>query len=515
MKVETQELPDSQVELSFEIEDDRVERAMHAAYKRLAGKVNISGFRRGKAPRALVERVLGREALLEEALNHLLPEVFDEAVSENNVKALTEPQFSVESVSPLKAKATVVVPPPVELGDYHAIDHPIPDAEVKDEEIVAVLDQLREAHAQWVPVERAAAIDDRLTMDVEGRAENERVFNQENVEFVLEAGSPNPMPGFSEALVGIQAGETREFELAEEAPQSERTAETPGTEAAVEAPESGATAEATEGEATGGAPDSELLSDVEPPALTPRTMTFIVTAQDVKEKELPELDDEFAAGLGSYENLADLRSRIERQLRERAESTARMDAQQKVLEEAISSATVALPARLIEQQTHRLHDRFARQLDSGGFSIEQYLRARHTSFEEFEAELAADAERSLKRSLVLQEIAQREGISVTDEEVDTGIREAFASEDAQERVITRALKLPDLRERVRTQLLEERAASWLVEHATKSISSDRAPGDEASGEGPSSQAPDDAATTDAAQTGAAASSEGQGEKDAG
>jgi trigger factor len=487
MKVETQDLPDSQVELSFEIEDARVERAMDAAYKRLAGKVNISGFRRGKAPRALVERVLGREALLEEALNHLLPEVFDEAVSESNVKALTDPQFSVESISPLKAKATVVVPPPVELGDYRAIAHAIPEAEVKDEEIEAVLDQLREAHAQWVPVERAAAIGDRLTMDVEGRAENERVFNQENVDFVLEAGSPNPMPGFAEALVGIQAGETREFELAEEMPEG------------------------------------DLPEGAEPP--TPRTMTFIVTAQDVKEKELPELDDEFAAGLGSYQDLADLRSRVERQLRERTESTTRMDAQQKVLEEAISSATVALPPRLVEHQTHRLRDRFARQLDSGGFSIEQYLRARHTSSEEFEAELAADAERGLKRSLVLQEIAKREGMSVTDEEVDTGIREAFASEDAQERVITQALKLPDLRERVRTQLLEERAAAWLVEHATGAAPASDASGDatvssesDASGElaaGSESDASGDATPTDEAPAEAAASEEGQGEKDAG
>ncbi len=454
MKVETQDLPDSQVELSFEIEDSRVERAMDAAYKRLAGKVNISGFRRGKAPRVLVERVLGREALMEEALNHLLPEVFDEAITENNVRALTEPEFSVESLSPLKAKATVVVPPPVELGDYRAIHHAIPEAEVKPEQIDAVLDQLREAHAQWVPVERPAAIGDRLTMDVEGRAENERAFSQENVDFVLEAGSPNPMPGFSEALVGIQAGETREFELAE------------------------------------ALPEGELPEGAEPPA--PRTMTFRVTVQDIKEKELPELDDEFAESLGAYENLADLRSRIERQLRERAENTARAEAQQQVLDEAIALANVTLPARLVEHQKHRLRDRLVRQLDSGGFSIEQYLRARHTTLEEFEAELTADAERSLKRSLVLQEIAAREGISVIEEDVDAGIREAFAREEAQDRVVAQALKLAELRERVRTSLLEERATSWLMEHATNS-------------------APTEAAPTDAVPADAAASSEGQGE----
>jgi trigger factor len=406
--------------------------------------VNISGFRRGKAPRQLVERVLGREALLEEALNHLLPEVYEEAVREANVRALTDPEFNIESLTPLRAKATVVVPPPVELGDYHAISHELPETTVAPDEVETVLNQLREAHAQWVPVERAAAFGDRLTIDVEGRAENARVFNQADVEYVLEEGSPNPMPGFSEQLVGIEAGETREFELTEQVPE--------------ELPE--------------GAPEG----------LTPRTMAFTVTAQDIKEKELPVLDDEFAAGLGSYEDLADLRSRVERQLRERAESTARMDAQQQILDEAISSATVALPPKLVEAHAHRLRDRLARQLDSGGFSIEQYLRARHTSEEEFETELGADAERSLRRSFVLQEIAAREGISVTDEEVDAGIREALEQDDANERMITTALRTAELRERARTSLLEERAVQWLVDHAMPSAQTEAAAPEEGPGD---------------------------------
>jgi trigger factor len=444
MKVETQELPDSQVELSFEIEDARVERAMDAAYRRLAGRVNISGFRRGKAPRQLVERVLGREALLEDALNHLLPEVYEEAVREANVRALTDPEFNIESLTPLRAKATVVVPPPVELGDYHAINRELPETTVAPDEVESVLDSLREAHAQWAPVERAAGFGDRLTIDVEGHADSTRVFNQENVEYVLEEGSPNPMPGFAEQLVGVQAGETREFELTEALPED--------------------------------------LPEGAPEGLAPRKMAFKVTAQDIKEKELPALDDEFAAGLGSYEDLADLRSRVERQLRERAEATARIDTQQQVLDEAVSSASVVLPPKLIEQHAHRLRDRLARQLDSSGLSIEQYLRVRHTSDEEFETELKTDAERSLKRSLVLQEIAVRETISVTDEEVDAGIREAFEREDANERVITNALRTAELRERVRTSLVEERAAKWLIDHAMPSAQAEATPSEEGQGD---------------------------------
>jgi trigger factor len=438
MKVETQELPDSEVELSFEIEDARVERALDAAYKRLAGRVNISGFRRGKAPRALVERVLGREALLEEALNHLLPEAYTEAAREANVRGLTDPEFNVESIEPLKAKATVVVPPPVELGDYQSIKKDLPETAVTQDEVDAVLNQLREAHAQWVPVERAAAFGDRVTIDVEGRAEGAQVFKQENVDYVLEEGSPNPMPGFAEALVGIAAEETREFELTEEPP----------------APE-------------------ELPEGAEP--MNPRTMGFVVTAQDVKEKELPELDDEFASGLGSYEDLADLKSRVERQLRERAENNARSDAQQAILDEAVSAATVELPHKLVHQHAHRLMDRFARQLDTGGFSIEQYLRMQRKTEEDFATELEEDAERSLKRSFVLQAIGAREGVAVSDEEVDAAIREAAEREDARPNSITVALRNPELRERMRTGLLEERAAKWLLDHAMPSPAPAAAP----------------------------------------
>lgn len=423
MKLETQELPDSQVQLSFEIEDARVERAMEAAYRRLAGRVSIAGFRRGKAPRALVERVLGREALLEEALNRLLPEVYEEALREANLRALTDPEFNVESVTPLRARATVVVPPPVQLGDYRAIRRELSPVTVGTDEVEAALNQLREAHAQWVPVDRPAQLGDLVTIDVEGRADGGRAFNRENVEYVLEEGSTSPMPGFAEQLVGIQAGETREFTLTEAAPEG---------------------------------------GSAEPP---PRRMTFRVTAQDVKEKELPALDDDFAVSLGTYTDLEDLRARVEQQLRERAEEAARTEARQQILEAAVSGATVTLPAKLVEQQVHRLRDRLSRQLDSRGLTIEQYLRVRHTSPEQFEAELTADAERILRRSLVMQEIAAREGIAVTDEEVDAGIRQALEGGETSERAIAAALRSGELRERVRMSLLEERAAAWLIDHA--------------------------------------------------
>jgi trigger factor len=194
MKVETQELPESQVALSFEVESDRLEQALDAASRRAASRVNIPGFRRGKAPRALVERVIGRESLLQEAIDELLPVVYREAVQEAQIRPLTPPEFEVKSIEPLRATATVVVPPTVQLGDYRGIEIERKEPEVTDEQVEAMIEQLREQHAQWVPTERAAEYGDSATLDVLGTTEGRTVVNREDVEYLLSSESRSPLP---------------------------------------------------------------------------------------------------------------------------------------------------------------------------------------------------------------------------------------------------------------------------------------------------------------------------------
>jgi len=445
MKVETQELPDSEVALSMEIEDERLEQAMDVAYKHLAGRVNIAGFRRGKAPRTLVERVVGHEALLEHALEHLLPEAYEEALQITQVRALTDPEFDVESMAPLKAKATVVVRPPVELGDYLAIQHEPKGAEVDDKEIEEVVEQLRDSHAEWVPAERPAGVGDRVAIDVVGRVEDEEIIRREDIEYVLEAERPDPVPGFADQLVGMSAGESKSFEL--------------------DVPEDA---------------DSSYAG---------KKTAFDVTVKDVKAKELPELDDYFATTVGSYKDLEDLRNQVREQLAERAEVSSRLEHESEVLKAAVDAANVPLPEKLVNHHAHRQRDRLARELDSRGLTIEQYLRIRHTSDEELDAEFHADAERSLKRSFVLQAIAEREGLAVTEEQVDANIREAFSADGGDRRAVERALRQAEIRERVRTALIEEQAAKWLVEHASPSAEPQASEGEIASEAPPASESP--------------------------
>ncbi len=449
MKVETQDLPDNEVALSMEIEDERLEHAMETAYRHLAGRVNIAGFRRGKAPRSLVERVVGREALLEEALEHLLPEVYQEALETSGVKALTDPEFDVESMTPLKAKATVVVRPPVELGDYQSIKKDPPSTDVESSEVDSVLQQLREEHAEWVPAERASAFGDRVAIDVVGTVEDRQAINGEDIEYLVEEDNPSPVPGFAAQLVGMSAGDVKDFQLA--------------------VPE-----------------DAES-------AYAGQTMAFHVAVKDVKAKELPALDDDFATTVGSFKDLAELRTQLTTQLQERAQVTSRLTHEADVLSEAVEGATIALPDKLVNHQAGRLRDRMARELDTRGLTIEQYQRIRHQSDEELEAEFRSDAERSLKRSFVLQTIAEREGLVVPEERVDASIRDAFSADGGGNRAAERALRQGPVRERVRSSLIEEEAAKWLVEHAKGPEPTDAAQdeaGSAASEQEPESPAPE-------------------------
>jgi trigger factor len=400
-----------------------VVRAVDAAAKRLAQRVNVPGFRRGKAPRALIERTIGKESLLEEALDQLLPEVYREALKESQVRALTQPEFDVESTEPLKAKATVVVPPPVEVGEYRAIKREVPATEVDPEEVQKSLEQLRERYADWVPAERAAELGDRVIMQVVGRSGEETVVQDQEVDFLLEADLPIPVPGFSEAVVGISAGDERDFELT-------------------------------------------VPEDNEHEELRGKTIAFHVAAKEVRGKELPELDDYFATLVGDHENIEALRKQLEDQLKDAAEKASKETAQKEVLDEAVLQATIELPEKLLEYETLRAKDRFARNISGYGLSFEQYNRLLGRTEEEASASLRTQVETDLKREFVLQAIASREGLEISDSDIDEKITEVVTADGGDSKAVARMLGEPTVRDGIRSSLLEERAARWLIKNAT-------------------------------------------------
>lgn len=424
MKVETEELPNSEVALSFEVEPVRLERALDAAARKLAQRVNIPGFRRGKAPRALVERVLGKESVLEEALEQLLPEAYREAASQRQIRGLTEPEFDVESVSPLRARATVVVPPAVTLGDYRSIRYDPPSPAVTAEQVEAALEQLRDRHAEWMPVDRVAEMGDRLLMGVAGECEGRTIVEQSGTDYLLEPGRTSPVPGFAESVLGMSADEERAFDLA-------------------------------------------VPEDHEHRDIAGKVVHFTVAAKEVQAKELPELDDYFASTVGSYVSLDELRSKVEADLLEEAQAAAEQQTQREVVAEALAVSSISLPDKLLDHEMQRARDRLSRNLDTYRITTQQYNRLLGRTDAEMEESLRTRMENDLRQGFVLQAIAAEEGLTVTEEEVDTRILAMVQADGGDSRSGARISREPTIRDRVRASLLEERGAQWLVEHATR------------------------------------------------
>src|SRR5919199_172604 len=197
--------------LEVEVEEERVERALDQAYKRIAQRVKVPGFRPGRAPRPLVERMVGREAILEDAVEHLVPEVYRNVVEEQQIKASGQPSLEVTSTEPLHFKATVPLEPSVQLGDYRSIEVALEPIIADDASVDEVIDRLRENHATWAPVERAAQIGDRVGIDVTATRGERSIMDTKDAEFVVDPDGPEPATGFSEQIVGMESGQQRNF----------------------------------------------------------------------------------------------------------------------------------------------------------------------------------------------------------------------------------------------------------------------------------------------------------------
>lgn len=394
MKVTTSEVEGSQVVLEMEIEPERVEKAMDRAYRRIVSRVNVPGFRKGKAPRHLIERLVGRDTLVNEALEILLPEAYQEAIREAGIEPVDSPKLDVISAEPLSVRATVPVRPKVELGDYHSIRQSQETFEITEEQVEQALEELRQSRAQWVPVEREAGVGDMLGMSLMGRAGDTTFLDARDASVVLDPNRPILTPGVVEQLVGMKPGERKEIHLA--LPEDHSDRELAGKEVVLEA-----------------------------------------AVGDIKEKQLPELDDSLARSVGEYTTLDELRIAVRRELEEQARVRARRDLEESVLQAVIQQARAEPPAPWVEEQAETLRSNTVDRLKRDGLTFEQFLRIGNETEESYRSQLLSAARTQLQRALVLSAVANAEGISVSDDEVDAALSEAAGSRggkmDAAER----------------------------------------------------------------------------------
>ena len=421
MKVTSSEIEGSQVVLDMEIEQERVDKAMERAYRRIASRVNVPGFRKGKAPRVLVERVVGRDTLMSEALEILVPEAYQEAVKETGIDPVDQPKLDVVSAEPLSVRATVPVRPKVQLGDYKAIRQSLEVPEVTEEQVETTMENLRESRAEWTPVDREAAQGDMVTLDMKGRVDvGDKVFvDSQGFQVVVDPERQLVAPGVMEQLVGVKAAEQKSFQVT-------------------------------------------LPDDFQDKELAGHGATIDISVNEVKEKKLPAVDDEFAKSMGEFSSVDELRTAVRKELEEQARAQAKRSLEESVLAAVVDQATVEPPQPWVEEQAEGVIKGTQKDLASKGLTFEQFLRYSGQTEETFRSEMLSAAKRDLKRMLVLDAVAEDEGITITDEELDDAVEKALAVREGRNDNIDR----DRLKSSLRSRLRERRTVDRLFEIAS-------------------------------------------------
>jgi trigger factor len=436
VKTNTTELPDSRVRVEVEVPTDALERELRSAATDLGREMRVPGFRAGKVPAEVVLRQVGREAVLDEAVRRGLPGWYEEALADAGIQTVGDPQVDLSDLpakgAPLAFTIEVGVVPPAQLGDYKGVEVGRREPRADEQEVQAELERLRESHASLETVDRAADEGDFVVMDYVGSVDGEPFEGGEGRGQVVELGSGRLIPGFEDQLKGVGAGEERTVELA-------------------------------------------FPDDYPAEQLAGQDASFAVEVKEVKEKRLPELDDDFAVEAGGYDSLAELREEIESRIAQAEERAIEAEFREAAVDAVVADAKIEVPKELVHSKAHEMWHRTARRLQAQGVSPEQYLAMTGKSEEELVVESEPEAETALKREAVLAAVVEAEGIDVSDEEVEQALR-ASAPPDASDKQLKRALKRARSQgadEALREDIAMRKAVDLIVESA-KPIEAERA-----------------------------------------
>ena len=393
------------------------------SYRRLASRVKIPGFRPGKAPRSIVESHLGRTALVQEALEFMLPEPLDQVLSDEDIQAFAAPQLELLEIEPVSFKAVVPLEPLVDLGDFRSIQVDREPVTVSEDQVDEVIAQLRSEAAPWDPVERPVQFGDLLNLNVDGTIEGDQAINDKGVDFIPQEDNPMPMPGFSSILEGMTAGETKEFSLI--VPEDHNQEEYAGKEC-----------------------------------------QFKVEVLSVKEKQLAELDDEFAKGIrDGYESMEALKDFVRGRIREDAEASAERQAQDASLQELLKTASIQASDLIYQRELDHMYEERERSLRSQRMDMDTYLGYIGKTGEEWREQLRPRAEERLNTYLVLRKLAQEEGIEVSPEDIQSEIDSIVATAGDSEESMRGSLSSESARESIRSSLVNRQVMTRLVEIA--------------------------------------------------
>jgi len=426
VKVTRDKTENCQAFLKVEMEPEEVEKSLEASFHRLAQKVKIPGFRKGKVPRAILERHMGKESLLEDTLDHILPEAYKKALTEQKIEAIAPPDIEILQTDPtIIFKAIVPLPPEIELGDYHKIRLTPDPVETTEDNVHAVMEELRHQHSTWEPAERPLAFGDLIVLNIESDVGGQPFINQHGVQYQVIKGSSSPAPGFAEQLAGMKKGEKKEFKL-------------------------------------------QLALDYPKSEFAGKESSLNVEVVEVKEEKLPELNDEFAKQVSpDFETLETLREQIATNLRLRAEEKVKRDLEDRVIEEAVRLSQTEFPPILVEIEIDRLLNEQAKRLRMDEEGLQEYLKSINKTKEELREEMRPMAVKRTINSLVLGKVAEEEKVEVDDSEIEAEILRVVNTV-ANKEALQKMLAAPQSQESIRNMLMTQKTIALLVEIAGNS-----------------------------------------------
>lgn len=382
MSLQVEKLEKSMARLTIEVSAEELEKAIENAYKKNRNKISIPGFRKGKAPRRMIEQIYGKEIFYEDAANALIPDAYDKALEECTEDVVSSPQIDVtqlEAGKPFIFTAEVVLKPEVKLGKYKGIEVDKIDISASEEEVEAALNKERESNARTITIEDRPVKDGDMTIiDFEGFVDGVAFEGGKGENYPLTIGSGAFIPGFEEELIGVNLNEE--------------------TDVNVTFPE-----------------------DYQSEELAGKAVVFVCTVREIKEKELPPLDDEFASEVSEFDTLEEYKEDIRTKISEKKEQEAKNQKEEAVVDAVIEEAFMEIPEAMIQTQQQQMLEDFAQRIQSQGLNVEQYMEITGMTQAGLAEQMRPQALKRIQSRLVMEAVAAEEGMTATEEEVDAEI----------------------------------------------------------------------------------------------
>ncbi len=379
MSVQVENLEKNMAKLTVEVAAEELEKALNAAYQKQKKNISIPGFRKGKVPRAMVEKMYGPAVFYEDAVNSLIPIEYEKAAEESGLDIVSRPEINVEQIEkgkPFIFTAEVAVKPEVTLGEYKGLEVPKADVEVTDEEIEAELKKEQEKNARTIHVEdRPAQEGDKVTLDFEGFVDGVAFEGGAGKDYALTLGSHSFIPGFEEQLAGVSLEQPVEVNVT-------------------------------------------FPEDYQAEELKGKAAVFKCVIHKIETKELPELDDDFAKDVSEFDTLEEYKKEIKDNISKRKEEAAKNAKENAVVDKAIENASMDIPEAMVKTQIDQLIEDFARRIQSQGLTMEQYMQFTGATAEVMQEQMRPQAMKRIQSRLVLEKVAEVENIQISDEKLD-------------------------------------------------------------------------------------------------